>query len=301
MKALQEAKVNMYRAVEKHCDDNPAIVATVPAFQTAVTQFKLNIAALLASIQQEDLATSGITIDKTEAKRSLCQLAADTAAQAFAFASSTSNNDLKQIMNFSVSELLRSKDDQLGPRCQNIQDKVNANLAALAPFGITAASLATLQTAINLYETKVPSPRNAAAQKKTIRTNIKNLLKDTDKLLKEQMDKTAVAFRSANPDFYNTYKSNRIILDPAVTTTELSGTVTNQADGSFLNAATVTIGGPGGATATTSSLGVYSKKPAPLGLYEILFSAPGFVNKNVTGFKIQLGQNNVLNVAMVAV
>ena len=32
MNALQEAKLNMYHAVINHCDANPAIVATVPAF-----------------------------------------------------------------------------------------------------------------------------------------------------------------------------------------------------------------------------------------------------------------------------
>jgi hypothetical protein len=301
MKALQEAKVNMYRAVEKHCDDNAAIVASVPAFQTAVTEFKANIAALLSAIQQEDLATSGITIDKTEAKKTLCQLTADTAAQVFAFASTNNNFDLKQVSNFSLSELLRTRDDQLGPRCQNIYDKANANLAALAPFGVTAGLLTSLQTAITLYETKVPSPRNAAAQKRTIRTNIKNLLKDTDTLLKERMDKTAVAFRSSDPDFYKTYKSNRVIIDPSAITTELSGTVTNQADGSFITGATISIGGPGGVTATTNSLGVFEKKPAAAGMYDILFTAKGFADKNVAGYKILLGKNNVLDVAMVAV
>ena len=35
MKAKQEAKLNMFRATQKHCNDNPTIVATVPAFETA--------------------------------------------------------------------------------------------------------------------------------------------------------------------------------------------------------------------------------------------------------------------------
>ena len=108
MNAKQEAKLNMFRATQKHCNDNAAIVATVPAFTTALTAFNSKLSAIISTAQQEDLVTKGITVNKTEAKKTLCQLAADVAAPIFAFGSAGADNKLKQEVNFSFSDLLKT-------------------------------------------------------------------------------------------------------------------------------------------------------------------------------------------------
>ena len=138
MNATQEAKLNMFRATQKHCNDNPTIVSTIKAFQTAAGTLNTTIASIIATAQQEDLITKGITIDKAEAKKTLCQLAADIAAPIVAYAAATKNNKLLKEVNFTHSDLIRTKDDQLAPRCQNIYDAAKANEAALKDYGITA-------------------------------------------------------------------------------------------------------------------------------------------------------------------
>src|ERR1700754_1839552 len=168
MKAAKESKLNMYRATLKHCTDNAGIVKTVPAFETALNSFNVKVSAIIAAAQQEDLVIKGITVDKSQARKTLCRLTADIAAPVFAYASATSNNQLKQEVNFSYSDLYKTKDDILAPRCQNIKDLGTANRTALEPYGITDAGLASLQTEIDNYQLKVPTPRNSTAQKKTI-------------------------------------------------------------------------------------------------------------------------------------
>lgn len=128
----------MYRATQKHYTDNPTIVATVPAFATTSVAFNTIISAIISTAQQEDLQTKGIAIDKNEARKNLCHLAADVAAPIFAYASSINDNKLKQQINFTYSDLLRSKDDELAPRIQNIIDTATQNLANLKDYGITA-------------------------------------------------------------------------------------------------------------------------------------------------------------------
>ena len=297
MNATQEAKLNMYRATQQHCEDNAAIVATVPAFSTAFNSFKSKVAAIIATVQQEDLVTKGVTIDKSEAKKTLCKLAADIAAPIFAFASSTNDNTLKQEVNFSYSDLFKSKDDQLAPRCQNIHDAGTSNLAALASYGITASTLTTFQTTIDNYQTKVPTPRNAAVLKVTIRTNLKNLIKETDKVLKEQMDKTVVGLKATNPDFVTTYKANRVIIDPTKTTTTLKGTVTNSADKTFIAGATVTIDGTK-LNAITNESGDYEIKPITPGTVNITATAPKFKGTTKTNITVKLGQINKQDISL---
>ena len=165
MNARQDSKLKMYRATEKHCDNNLNIIAVTPAFQTAFENFKAKIATIVSTAQQKDVVLKGVATDKSNVKQLLCQQAADIAGSISAFASATSNNTLKQGVNFSASALLQKRDDQLAPRCQNIHAKGLENLAALADYGITAETLDNLQTAINNYVAEAPNrappPANA--------------------------------------------------------------------------------------------------------------------------------------------
>ena len=52
-----------------------------------VTHFNAKIASIIATAQQEDLITKGITVNNAAAKKTPCQLATDTAAPIFDFAS----------------------------------------------------------------------------------------------------------------------------------------------------------------------------------------------------------------------
>ncbi len=294
MNANQETKINMYRATQKHCADNAAIVATVPAFQTAFTAYNVKISAIIAAAQQEDLATKGITIDKADSKKSLCRLATDIASLIFAFASANTNKTLQQEVNFSYSDLLKTKDDILGPRCQNIKDLGTVNLIALAPYGLTAASLTALQTEINVYQQKVPTPRNSAAQKKTIRENLKNLIKETDSILKNQMDKTVIGFKATDPFFVSTYKSNRIIIDAGKSVTTLRGSIINEMTNSPIYSAAILIVETSNKTNTDAS-GAFEIKSIPAGLYTVTITASSYKTKTITDVVVKLGQNNLLN------
>ena len=291
MNAKQESKLNMFRATQKHCTDNAAIIATIPAFQAAVNSLNSKIASIIATAQQEDLITKGITIDKAEAKKTLCQLGADVAAPIIAYAAATKNNQLLKEVSFTYSDLFKTKDDQLAPRCKNIHDAAQTNLAALTAYGISAATVTTLQNTIDNYQSKVPDPRNAAAQKVTIRTNLKNLIKEADTVLKLQMDKTIVGLKTTHPDFVSTYKSNRVILDPSQTTTSLKGVVISSGDKSFITGATIYVVETG-AKAASNNLGEYEIKPIASGQYTITVSAPKYKDTVLKEVTIKQGQIN---------
>lgn len=306
MNAGQEAKLNMYRVVEQYCDDNSAIVSTVLGFQTAVTNFKAKIASLIGSEQLSAVPLTGIALEKTVSKKDLCQLAADVASMVYAFADATSNITLREEVNFPYSKLKETRDDLLAPRCQNICDSGNANMPAVKDYGLTTTILAELQAAITDYAAKTPKPRTAVSNRKTQNANIKALIADTDAVLKNRMDKIVVAFRALHPDFVTGYDSNRIIIDPATTTTKITGLVINSADEKGIKDAVITATGTSGQatgvvkTATTTSSGKYTLKPLPPGEYTITVKATGFNDFTETQFQTKLGTNNHLDVTMVA-
>ena len=300
MTSRLESKLDMYRAIQNYCDNNMPIVSTVPAFATAFTAFKANVAAIIANAQQEEQVIKGITTDKQVGKKTLAQLGADVAAPIFAYASSINDNTLKAQVSFSFSDLLAAKDELLPVRCQNIHDAGTANLVALTPFGITAPLLASLQSTIIAYKLKVPTPRNAAADKKTVRLNQQNLFTATDLILKEQMDKTLAGFKAANPDFVNTYKANRVIIDPGKVTTELTGTITNTVDNSPVRAASILVEETG-VTATTTPQGKYQVKPIVHGTYTLKVTHLGFQDNIQSNINVKLGQVTQFDVALTPV
>ena len=294
----------MYRATEKLCDDNPAIVGSIAAFQTSFANFKLKIAAIISTEQLVSAPIAGVSVDKYVSKGTLCKLAGDVASLIYAFASVTGNNTLREQVNFRASSLVRQRDDQLSPLCQNIHDLGVTNLNEVKNYGLTSAALTTLQTAINTFSSATPKPRNAQTERKVQRANFVDIFREVDAILRNQMDRIVIAFRAANPDFVKEYFSNRIIIDPATTATKITVTIINIADEKPIKNATVTATGTNGQatgvikSTTTSSLGKYTLKPLPPGDYTITVQATGFNNFTQTEFQAKLGVNNHLNAAM---
>jgi hypothetical protein len=297
MNARQDSKLKMYRAVEKHCENNSSVTVLTPAFQTALENFKAKIAAINNTAQQKDVVLKGVAADKSHCKQTLCQQAAEVAGIISAFASVTSNNTLKQEVNFSATALLQTRDDQLAARCQNIHAKGLENLTALADYGITVPTLENLQTAINDYIAEAPKPRTAVSERKTHTNNLAALFAEADDILKNQMDKLVVTFKAAHPDFVKSYESNRLIISFGSTVTQLKGTVTNQADGKPIRDALVTIV-EASVRVRTNSAGEYIFKPAPSGKFTIRVTAEGFQTLTMDEVEIKMGAANGVDVAL---
>lgn len=214
MNKRDESKVSMYKAVEAHCNANQTIIATSVAFLASFNAFVAKLASLFTSESSAQKQTKGVALDKDALKAILIQAAYDIASVVFAYASKSKNETLKQSVNFSITDLDRLKDEFIVPVCTNIKKAANDNLVALADYGVTAAKLTALQTNMDNYASATPKPRLAKTQKTTDNKNVKAVMKEIDDILKNEMDKTVVVFRAANPNFVTKYTEVRKIVDP---------------------------------------------------------------------------------------
>lgn len=297
MTSRQESKLNMYNATATFLVDNAAITATLPAFPAAVTALNNQIASIEAAAQTEAEVISGITVNKNDLKKSLAQLATTNAAALFAFASASGDAVLKEKARYSYSDLYKLKDDELSIICQNLHAEENAVLASLAPYGVTAATLTTFQTMITDYSTEVPAPRNAASTRAAARQQLNDLFDETDELLKEQVDKLAVQFKVSEPEFYNAYKSNRVILDAAQSATKVEGNIKQFESANPI--AGVQVDAEGTTYSTSSDVnGDYSLKIPVPGTYNIIFKHVAFKEVVMKDIVVTLGQSTKLNVEM---
>jgi len=214
MNKREEAKVSMYKSVEAHCNTNQTIIATSVAFLASFNAFVAKLASLFTNETSAQKKTKGVALDKDGLKQVLIQAAYDIASVVFAYASKTKNETLRQSVSFTITDLDRLKDEFIVPVCTNIKAAANTNLTALADYGVTAAKLTALQTAMDNYAGATPKPRLAKTQKTTDNKNVRAIMKEIDDILKNEMDKTVVVFRAANPNFVTKYTEVRKIVDP---------------------------------------------------------------------------------------
>lgn len=212
--ARQEAKLNMYDVVVLKCDENPLIINANKALGLALADFKTLIANIKSAAQLTSAVLTGIAALKQFSKAEVSEIASVIAGQIFAYASKNQNLQLKAEVDFSETDIRRMKDGEVVLRCQKIHDLGVENLAALDDYGVTAAKLADLQTAINSYAQSAPKPRAAITDRATLKANIRQYFKDADTLLKEQIDKLVEPLAGEFPDFVSTYKNARKIVDP---------------------------------------------------------------------------------------
>lgn len=290
MKKRLESKLNMYDAVVNCCNSNSTIVATVPAFQTSLNELATKATAIRTAIQDSTKIITGVALGKTEQQKDLARQAANISAAVYAFASASGDTGLKQEMKYRPSTLLRMKDGMLGPVCQNIHDVASANLADLADYNITAPLLTGFSSAIAAYIAAVPSTRNAVAYRATALAALDALFAGADEIVKNQMDKTAQQFILTHPDFYNNYRTNRIILDAASTHSQIKGKVLKAGSPMPLAGASVEVVG-GNITATSDAKGIFRFKPIQPGTYSLKVTLQGYAERTIDNVLVKLGRS----------
>ncbi|WP_296145843.1 carboxypeptidase-like regulatory domain-containing protein [uncultured Flavobacterium sp.] len=291
MKAIHETKLGMYNVVLTSLEARPDLLAEVPALETAITRLRTKVIAIGITGQQEDLIISGVAVDKAMVRKRLAIMGADIATLIFAYAVEINDQLLMKEVNYSATALKKTKDDQLPLRLKNIYDKAMVNLADLEPFGINLQLLASFSDLIDTYKEKVPNPRKAVSAKKNVKLNLKQLFAEADEILKLQVDKRIVALKYSHPGFVAEYRSNRILIDAAKTTTQFKGTVTRKSDGARVANAIVKLDNTIYQTVTDEN-GVFIIKEIPYGNYTATATSHGLETIAATPIQIKRGQIN---------
>jgi hypothetical protein len=297
MTAKFESKLNMYRSVLALCDDNNAIISINREFLNNIANLRSIVTAIISTASLEGQINTGIAIDKKEGKKELCKNGADIASIVYAYASTIGNNTLKQSVNYSYSNLLKLRDDLLCPIIRNIYNVADTNKTELEAYGITGSILTTLQLLTDTYSNAVPKPTTAKAIKRTYTSNLKQLEKDADDILKNRMDKLITTFKKANPDFVSNYKNVRLIIDPGTASTQIRGTVTGKQTKEPLGGVQININ-DGIRSATTDSKGKYILKTLKNGVYSITVSKTGYQIRIISDISVKLGQATTVDIVL---
>ena len=301
MSAYHDAKLKSFRLIEAVCTENQSIVALYAAFQTAFNEFKTKLARFAELAQKSDVPITGITRDKNKIKAKLCEKAAQQAALIYAYAATIGNETLKAQVDFSKSALARLRAEELAPHCRNIHAAGLANLAALTDYGVTTGTLAALQIGIDDFAQAALNPRAASDDRKINTANITKIVKEINELLDIRLDRLALVFKTAHPEFYEQYMNARKVEKPAVTHTQLKITVTDKQSGTPIKNAQITAAPQDESEppliTTTDTEGIALFKPIAYGDYDITITADGYATYE-TEAEAVMGEINELEVEL---
>ena len=209
----QENRLNMFFTTQEVLVDHNATWGATPAMVDANAAFDANIAALRTAVARQVTDITGHAKDKARALDALVALTLRMSGCVMAYAETTDNQALAEAMNIVPSELYKYRDSIVAERCQGVHDAANTHIANLAPYGIVAADVNSLQSAIDKYVALIPRPRTKITERKGATSEIGLLIRDTQRLLGRRMDMLMRGFMISHPDFYRQYQNARIIVD----------------------------------------------------------------------------------------
>lgn len=290
MTSRQEAKLTTFRNTALTCYEYRAVTATVPPFEKnrLLLDTKISTITNLAAAEKE--LGKGVGKGKQISQEVVCNLAADAASLTFAYASAIGDQSLKAIMKFSAYDLKRLSKESLIGVLMTIRKGVQANLKELEAYGLSAPYVDLLNMAIGDYTNQVAKPQNAKTDRTTYTRAIKQLFKETDILLKEQMDKLIVGFKKDHPEFVAKYKAARTIYDPPMQRTQIKGKVLAGDSGKMVKYATIALTGTTELVLQSNAAGNFTIKPVPPGKYQVLVKAEGFADTVVEELLVKLGK-----------
>jgi hypothetical protein len=212
-------------------DANTAATAGIPSYATVLAQVKSKMVLINSLNQIGDGSTKGVTLDTNALRKEMTTLALKCANATLAFANSTHNNTLAALVNYSESQLNRTKKEDIDDVCEAIHDATDTNIAGATNFGVVASDVTDLQAAIDLYRTASQNPRQAIITRSQAKKKVTEMIREViDDLLVAKLDKMANTLKSSNPDFFNGYKQSRTIIDLGSTTAKVRGTVLDEDD-----------------------------------------------------------------------
>ena len=209
-------KLVMYHAVQSHLDRNKSMWTSVPAMATTINDFELLLAEIENYIQLTSGNKKGIAQQKATQQGLVIAHAYELSSLLYAMAIKKNDAILAAKVDFTETDLLKMRDDNLVTTCRNILEFATEHLAGLIAYEVTSDELIVLKEEINRFAENLTTGRVSVSERKAANEKLKIVFLQVDALLKKQLDRIMVRYRKTEPDFYTTYQNLRRIINYGV-------------------------------------------------------------------------------------
>lgn len=281
MNLVQKRKLLMYNLEDSYLKSSVGIVGGLPGYQENITILGNLIRAIEDEAVLQELAGKGASDFTKVLKEALAKNASEMSSKMVAYGNNTKDILLINEIKYSYSELLRSTDEDLVTKCKCIHDRANTLVAELTEYGITAAVVTSLQSAITGFKKVMPSTRNGLTNLSYSTARIVQLFKDADQIMLN-IDLIIEIVHYSEPVFYNNYKAKRKLPQLSSSHVSLKGVVIDET-GAPVKGVSIVISMNGTVVNKKSAKkGGFRVKTLAPGTYLIKASKFGYVSYEVT-------------------
>lgn len=304
----EESRLSMYLTFKDYQAGYTAITNPLPNYSANSTIFLNTIPQIQVYSQLQKTSKKGVTDNKNTLKDSLIVLTADYFRKLGAFAKFTNNATLAQEVNVSEGKLKQVADTAVKDYGQIAYDRAQTNLAALAAYGITAATQTALLNNITSYNASLGKPGVSRTESGQTTKQLKALFKTADAAL-ANMDAAVEIVRLTQPNFYAGYQKARKIIYTGIGSLAVKALVTDASSGEPIKGVTVSFSINGVAAKAkdangkpdlvkkTAEKGGFNVKTLPAGVYHVTIKKNGYADQ-VTTVAISDGEMSELNVQL---
>jgi hypothetical protein len=208
----QDNITTMFETTDKTFTQDQSVWSVMPAFVDAVDRVEEGIAAIRQ--KQANQEPTGDTDAKQNARDAVVEQTFLIGSQLSALASKTNDPMLAAKVSLDKSALDKAAISDLLIEAKSVQGAANDNAAVLASgYLISAAMLTTFAAAITTLDSMKDSPRTAVVNKRVQTLSLPGAIAYMRGILRNEIDKMIIAFKTSAPDFYAAYFAARVIID----------------------------------------------------------------------------------------
>jgi hypothetical protein len=285
MNSKQESKFKMIMALCLVFNENSAITSLLPNFDEFYTRLNDSVSVIEENSELQQHFTSGVAESKRQTRTTLEKLVIDDARKLFAYATYAKNQILQSESKMKDAEIHTASDLTLLNNAKGLYNNIQANLAQLAPYLLTADSQTALQSATQSFETAIPKTRQKQLSKKESTQLIAQAFDSADAALAD-IDTVVDIVRFSQPAFYANYKAARKVVETATSSLSLNGSVTDAETASPVVDATLTFCASGSnvpmQVKQSAAKGGFQLKSFAEGVYDVIVSKIGYSTQTIT-------------------
>jgi len=201
----------MANAVKEVCDNNPDVVALVPAFVVLVVALGTRITTLRAQMKKVSMKNSGLYENKTNWKESLSLLLSVLCGAGVSYARKISDVVLRNNFDYPVSTFTEMRDTELIEMAQSLIELQATVAAPLVDYGITTAFMTEVGEALDNFDEANPQPITNVYTMEAERELLLKMAFSLSDFVLQDMMKAALIYKVLNPTFYQSLHNASLI------------------------------------------------------------------------------------------
>lgn len=204
-------KVDMFDRVKLVCENNIVIVTGLPALDDAFTRFKAKLTDVKQRMEQLSLEENGYADTKQAAWGDLALKLNAICAGIRAYAKKQGNLELLAQAKFVPSTFTNGSSTVAIAWAGRLIELVNVHIASLANYNVTPAKVTAANDLLTELTDVNPKPVTQVTTDKSLRELLIKQVRETNALLKSEMDELVRTLEFDEPDFTGEYFAARRI------------------------------------------------------------------------------------------